>query len=414
MAGTDQPDDEGRDTGKLPGPRKGGWLARAATWSAAVAAGLLLVLVGAGMDAWRHNNSGARDALTDMTQAAHVVALVGLAVTALAALAGFSLSMLRGQRGAEGARRRYGPLAGVLLAVGVAAIGVVAYIAVADPTVGTGGMDMTAAQMSDQDAAAASDAAGVAAGLKQQGIIADGANPDPASVPGALGQGANGTAGVMHDMGKQPTFTQIETMPAADVMPLFPANTVSEADYPALKAQIEQVRAVAEAFPTTEAAAAAGYVRTTSDVPFMGEHWLNYDLVRKGIFDPARPQGLLFSKVDAGPEKLVGVWFLLVPGINGITRDTEPQGFIGNLDMWHAHTGLCLVGLSGASDNETKESCTAKGGSFTADLRWMMHVWVAPLQDNPDGVFTYLNNDLFQKQQAAAKLNAPTTGQVGQ
>ncbi len=37
----------------------------------------------------------------------------------------------------------------------------------------------------------------------------------------------------------------------------------------------------------------------------------------------------------------------------------------------------------------------------------MMHVWVAPGEDNPDGVFAYLNNDLFSKQQAVGNVNAP-------
>lgn len=99
------------------------------------------------------------------------------------------------------------------------------------------------------------------------------------------------------------------------------------------------------------------------------------------------------------------------PGINGVTRDTEPDGFAGNLDLWHAHTGLCLVALKGASEGETKESCTAKGGNFTADLRWMMHVWVTPeTTENPQGVFAYLNNDLFQKQQAASKSSSSPSG----
>jgi len=102
---------------------------------------------------------------------------------------------------------------------------------------------------------------------------------------------------------------------------------------------------------------------------------------------------------------------LLIPGINGITRDKAPDGFAGDLDLWHAHVGLCLVGLSGASEGETKQSCQAKGGSFTPDLRWMMHVWVTPeTTENPAGVFAYLNNDLFAKQQAAAKQ---TTNPVG-
>ncbi len=105
------------------------------------------------------------------------------------------------------------------------------------------------------------------------------------------------------------------------------------------------------------------------------------------------------------------MWFLQVPGIGGVTRDVEPVGFASNLDLWHAHTGLCLVGLSGASEGETEAGCAAKGGRFTADLRWMMHLWVTPeTSENPAGVMSYLNNDLFEKQQAAVKTNAAPSG----
>ncbi len=261
--------------------------------------------------------------------------------------------------------------------------------------------------------APADDAGGVARALAAQGITGVAATTDGSNVPGALTQGFSGDGSHVHDKGKQPTFTQLETMSADAVLPLFPADTVSAADLTQLKQQVEQVRRVAERLGTVDAAKAAGYTNTTSDVPFMGEHYLNFDLVRKGVFDPEHPQGLLFSKVGPdGEEQLVGVWFLLVPGINGIKPDVQPEGFAGSLDLWHAHVGLCLIGLSGASEGETKASCTAKGGSFTPDLRWMMHVWVAPRQDNPDGVFAYLNNDLYQKQQAAAAAANPPTGQV--
>jgi hypothetical protein len=126
--------------------------------------------------------------------------------------------------------------------------------------------------------------------------------------------------------------------------------------------------------------------------------------------------GLLFSKVDSGAPKLVGVWFLILPGVggNGVTREIQPQGFASDLDLWHAHVGLCLVGTSGASEGETRESCEAKGGNFTADLRWMMHVWVAPGFDNPAGAFAYLNADLYKQQAAAQGQQQAPSGTVPQ
>lgn len=255
--------------------------------------------------------------------------------------------------------------------------------------------------------------AGVAQALKDRGITNDaGSAVDPSGVPGALTQGSNGEAnGGKHDHGKQPTFTQLNTMSQEQLMPLFPADTISAADFPGFKKQVEQVRQVSLKFKTPADATAAGYIKTTTDVPYMGEHYLNYDYVKSGKFDPEHPQGLLFSKIDGSEEKLVGVWFLLVPGLGGITRDKEPAGFTGNLDLWHAHTGLCLGGKNGASEGQTKESCKETGGNFTADLRWMMHVWVTPeTTENPEGVFAYLNGDLFNKQQAAAKAASKPSG----
>lgn len=237
--------------------------------------------------------------------------------------------------------------------------------------------------------------------LEEQGIDVDG-GIDPAEVEGALLQGASGAANGAHDHGQQPTFTQIEEMSDDELLPLFPEGTVTRDDLPALRQEIAQARDVALRLDTPDKAMAAGYVNTTSDVPFMGQHYLNYDLVRDGTFDPSHPEGLLFSKIDGGEEKLVGVWYLQVPGIGGVRRDVEPVGFSSDLDLWHAHTGLCLVGLSGASEGQTRDECEEKGGRFTADLRWMMHLWVSPeTTENPAGIMAYLNNDLYEKQVAA-------------
>jgi hypothetical protein len=391
------------------------WLRATTTWFAAAAIGMLIVFLGLIVDAYRHNHGAGEESLLSFGNPGHLIAGIGLALTSVSVLLGLSISALKGATSAEHAIRRFVPVTAAWVAVSAMAIGSITYIGASGVTVGHSHSGGTSAA-ADARVAPADDAGGVAQALKGQGIPTDGGGAppagttDPASVPGALVQGVDGNGGHVHDHGKQPTFTQIDSMGADQVLPLFPADTVSAVDLPKLKEQIEQVRAVALAYPTTDDAAKAGYVRTTSDVPFMGEHWLNYDYVRDGIFDPNKPEGLLFSKVDSGPEKLVGVWFLQIPGIGGVLRDSEPQGFAGSLDLWHAHTGLCLVGFKGASEGETKESCTAKGGSFTPDLRWMMHVWVAPLQDNPDGVFAYLNSDLWAKQQAAAKAASAPTG----
>jgi hypothetical protein len=391
------------------------WLGESVTWFALAVVGMVIVFVGLAVDAWRHNNGAQEESLLSLGNPGHLVAGIGLAVTSAAILGGFSISALKGVKTAEGAVRRAVPVTVAWVALVTISVASVTYIGATGVTVGHSHDDSLVAADHPHDDGTAGGDAGVAAALEDEGII-DGDEKqvavDPSKVEGALTQGSNGEAnGGEHDHGQQPTFTQIETMSDDELMPLFPEGTVTKADLPAMREQIKQARAVALELDTPEKAMAAGYVNTTSDVPFMGQHYLNFDRVRDGKFNAAEPEGLLFSKIDGGPERLVGVWYLQVPGIGGVKRDTEPVGFASDLDLWHAHIGLCIVGLSGASEGETKESCDAKGGRFTADLRWMMHLWVTPeTTENPDGIMAYLNNDLYEKQQAAAKTDAAPSG----
>src|SRR5207344_2750007 len=126
----------------------------------------------------------------------------------------------------------------------------------------------------------------------------------------------------------------------------------------------------------TDAAAQGGYKAISIDAEGMGQHWINFDYLSDNEFNPSKPEGLLFSKVDDGPMKLVGVWFLQLPGSGGSTADAPPEGFIGSLDAWHGHSGICLIGSADASLGVTKADCDDKKGTFFPEARWMMHVWV--------------------------------------
>lgn len=424
---TDRSSDGGHSATTPDRRARSGWLREAATWFAVSAAGMAVVFIGLAVDAYRHNNSGTVETLLSFSNPGHLTAAVGLAVASLAALTGLTLSALKDVSSVDHAVRRLAPVTATWVILAAIGVGSITYIGASGATVGGHGAATASSNASSSGTdTTAGEAGSIAAAVQSQGIDLNGATAPgsgsdaaaqrAASAPGALPQGAKGAANAgMQDMGKQPTFAQVESMPQSQLMPLFPANTLTNADFPQFKSQLDEVRQVALKFGNVEDAKKAGYVNTTNDVPYMGEHYLNYDILKKGIFDPSRPTGLLYSKIGPnGAEQLVGVWFLMIPGINGITRDVEPAGFAGNLDMWHAHVGLCLVGTASASQGETKESCAAKGGAFTADLRWMIHVWVAPGNDNPDGVLTYLNPDLFQKQQAAAKNTGAPSGSVQQ
>jgi hypothetical protein len=208
--------------------------------------------------------------------------------------------------------------------------------------------------------------------------------------------------GYSHDLGTHPTYEEFVSMSDAQVLASVPGGTVLPNEVPIIQDQLGQAREFALAHNTPEEARAAGYFNTTNDVPFMGAHFLNSGYLTDGVFDPSKPEGLLFSKLGnpSGEWQLVGVWYLILPGQAGSSMTVPPLGFAGNLDLWHAHYGLCTRGGI-ISENNTFDACQADNGNWIGDLRWMMHVWVYPENgDNSAGVFSYLNQDLWAKQQA--------------
>ncbi len=210
--------------------------------------------------------------------------------------------------------------------------------------------------------------------------------------------------GYAHDVGEHPAFNDFVEMDEATLLRNVPGGTLLPGEAGLLRDELVAARAFAEQHKTVEQAQAAGFYNTTNDVPFMGAHFLNREYLTDGVFDAGKPEGLLFSKLGGGEEaewQLVGVWYLLIPGLTrSVTTTTPPPGFAGNLDLWHAHHGLCTA--DGAiSENNTAEGCASRNGNFIGDIRWMMHVWVWPEgADNPEGVFTYLNANLYEMQQA--------------
>lgn len=213
--------------------------------------------------------------------------------------------------------------------------------------------------------------------------------------------------GYAHDVGPHLPFADFIAADTATVLRNAPGGTLLPNEVGLLQEQLAEARAFAEAHNTVEKAEAAGFFITTNDVPFMGAHFISGQNLSDGVFDAGKPEGLLFSKLggtEDDPWQLVGVWYLITPGNNdGVTETIPPPGFAGNLDLWHEHHGLCTRdGI--ISENNTREGCLADNGRWMGDLRWMMHVWVWPEgADNSEGVFTYLNADLFDKQGASVQ-----------
>jgi hypothetical protein len=307
----------------------------------------------------------------DWTQAT-AAAGVGATVVAAAVLLGSA------QGWSNGARTSLAAISTGIIGIGALALVVLTYAG------GAGNIGISHASSHGGTTSAAANTEGIA--LQQQKSNNDLVPP-----------------GYSHDLGAHPTFDQFIAMDEATVLANVPGGTLTPDEVPVLRTQLQAARDIALKYNTVDKAIAAGYFNTTNDVPFMGAHFINSRYLGDGVFDPAKPEGLLFSKLGNpnGAWNLVGVWYLILPGQGGSSLTVPPQGFAGNLDLWHQHYGLCTrAGI--ISENNSEESCAADHGSYIGDLRWMMHTWVYPENaDNSQGVFSYLNNDLYMKQQGA-------------
>jgi hypothetical protein len=146
-------------------------------------------------------------------------------------------------------------------------------------------------------------------------------------------------------------------------------------------AQLVTAREVALSYPTVADAEAAGYRKVTAYVPLIGAHYMRFANLVDG-FDPAAPEMLLYDGTDPD-SRIVGVSYYVVGG-------KEPAGFAGPNDHWHQHIGLCLKGtLVVGGERVSEAECARRGGRKANNLdAWMVHAWVIPGWESPQGVFS--------------------------
>jgi len=165
-----------------------------------------------------------------------------------------------------------------------------------------------------------------------------------------------------------------------------------------LDRQLDLTRQAAARFPTLADAAAAGYRPAGPYGPGAGIHYIGGSggtvTADGSLTDSAllNPGTLLYD--GTGPDaKLAGLMY-------SVNTAVEPVGFVGTNDVWHDHTGLCIVisdkGITTALSDEQnptvkEQQCPLVGGRFIKQTGWMMHVWTAPGYDNPGGVFAEEN-----------------------
>jgi hypothetical protein len=160
-----------------------------------------------------------------------------------------------------------------------------------------------------------------------------------------------------------------------------------EAECAQLADELTRAKQVAATYPTVADAEGAGYHMVTGYLPGIAAHYINYGLLGDG-FDLEHPEMLLYDGTEPDSH-VVGLSYYIL-------RDTETEpteGFTGNNDHYHRHTGLCMRdGVVVGGSNTTDEQCAELGGEkIDGSAGWMSHVWIVPGCESEWGVFSGAN-----------------------
>jgi hypothetical protein len=167
-----------------------------------------------------------------------------------------------------------------------------------------------------------------------------------------------------------------------------PDKTLNHATHALLARQLVAARAVAMKYPTVADATAAGYHLVGGAFgPGSGAHYM------AGFspgFDPSHPAALIYDGIHP-TSVMVGLMYYSLGW-------SEPQGFAGPNDHWHRHSGVCLgkggAVLSRPDSGMTALQCANRHGFYMRVTGWMVHAWVVPGWESPQGVFSHENPDL--------------------
>jgi hypothetical protein len=166
-----------------------------------------------------------------------------------------------------------------------------------------------------------------------------------------------------------------------------------------LQHQLELARDVAMRYPTVADAEAAGWRRAGPFAPGLGAHYFDWNHIE----DALMPNGIVDDSAVRHPISLIYDGTHPDSRIAGLMYYSDrmriPEGFAGPNDIWHYHTNVCLVtkpdGTTdtpfGADQTVSKAACDSVHGSLMARTNWMLHAWVVPGYDSPEGVFSHDN-----------------------
>ena len=177
---------------------------------------------------------------------------------------------------------------------------------------------------------------------------------------------------------------------AAETQPDVPLD---DATRTAEAAQLTAARAVALRYPTVADALKAGYYLAGGFAPGSGAHYVNNSEGGAGVVDVEHPGSLIYAGV-ASDSKIIGLMYL-----GG--GSTAPEGFAGPNDHWHRHSNVCIRYTSHgievpfpADADVTLKQCNEARGQLLSVTTWMVHAWVVPGWESPQGVYSHNNSNI--------------------
>jgi hypothetical protein len=171
-------------------------------------------------------------------------------------------------------------------------------------------------------------------------------------------------------------------------------------DQAILSNQLYQALQAAERYPTVAAAKADHMILAGGMAPGVGAHYqvVNGDILKginpDGTVNPLYPASWIYaSTADNAP--VVGVMYEAF-------GQSPPAGFIGPNDHWHRHSDVCVqygvgkISVPFAADQDvTPQECADVHGQFMKKTIWMVHAWVVPGWESPQGVFSHDNLHVY-------------------
>ena len=172
---------------------------------------------------------------------------------------------------------------------------------------------------------------------------------------------------------------------------------ISETDRVELARQLTLAREVALQYPTVADAEAAGLRRAGPFSPGLGAHYISFGNAlgnADGVMsddDIRKPLAWIYDGTHPD-SPIAGLFYM--------TGMADAPGFAGPNDVWHVHHDICIkTGADGAVDaplgadhDATQAQCDAVGGNLIQQTGYLLHTWVVPGYESPEGVFSHLTS----------------------